>query len=405
MRILSITAQKPDSTGSGVYLTELVNGFDRMGTEQAVIAGITKNDTIRLPDGVKVFPVYYQSSDLPFPVLGMSDEMPYESTRYSDMTEAMTGQFMAAFCRQVCNAVNHFQPDIILCHHLYFLTAFIRELCPNAVVYGICHGSDLRQIRKNPWQRTYIQSQIRRLDGIFALHNEQKLDICRNYECKETQIQVIGTGYNSTIFYIDKTKQSEKRGDALRLIFAGKLSEKKGVISLIRSMKYLSGNGKSICLSLAGGYGNKEEYTQIQSLAEKCPCPVTFLGKLTQNELAAEMNRSDIFVLPSFYEGLPLVLIEAMACGLHAVCTDLPGVRPWLAEKLPGNGVVFVEPPRMENADEPVETELPGFELRLAQAIQQAEYAPLPGQSCLKKISWDGLCEHIMRIWTGLLST
>lgn len=404
MRILSITAQKPDSTGSGVYLTELVNGFDRMGAEQAVIAGITENDEVLLPESVKVFPVYYSSSGLPFPVLGMSDEMPYKSTRYSDMTEEMTGQFMAAFRRQVYYAVNQFQPDIILCHHLYFLTAFVRELCPNALVYGICHGSDLRQIRKNLWQREYIQSQIRRLDGIFALHSEQKLDICRNYGCEETRIQVIGTGYNSTIFHIDETAQREKCGDTLNLIFAGKLSEKKGVMSLIRSMRYLSGNGKTVRLALAGGYGNKEEYAQIQALAEKCLCPVTFLGKLTQSELAAEMNRSDIFVLPSFYEGLPLVLIEAMACGLHTVCTDLPGVRPWLAEKLPGNGVVFVEPPQMENADEPIEMELPGFELRLAQAIQQAEYAPLPDQIRLEKISWDGLCEHIMRIWNAAFS-
>ena len=42
MKILSITAQKPHSTGSGVYLTELVNAFDRLGHSQAVSAGICK---------------------------------------------------------------------------------------------------------------------------------------------------------------------------------------------------------------------------------------------------------------------------------------------------------------------------------------------------------------------------
>jgi len=39
MRILSITAQKPHSTGSGVYLTETVRGFKELGHTQAVIAG------------------------------------------------------------------------------------------------------------------------------------------------------------------------------------------------------------------------------------------------------------------------------------------------------------------------------------------------------------------------------
>ena len=48
MKILSVTAQKPDSTGSGVYLTELVKGFNKLGHEQAVIAGITKEDLIQM---------------------------------------------------------------------------------------------------------------------------------------------------------------------------------------------------------------------------------------------------------------------------------------------------------------------------------------------------------------------
>ena len=56
------------------------------------------------------------------------------------------------------------------------------------------------------------------------------------------------------------------------------------------------------------------------------------------------MNQSDVFVLPSFYEGLPLVIIEALACGTYVICTDLPGIRNWIDQNLPDNGVVFVEP-------------------------------------------------------------
>ncbi len=40
MKILSVTAQKPNSTGSGVYLTELMRGFHKQGEEQALLAGI-----------------------------------------------------------------------------------------------------------------------------------------------------------------------------------------------------------------------------------------------------------------------------------------------------------------------------------------------------------------------------
>ena len=61
MRILSITAQKPDSTGSGVYLTEVVRELARQGHEQAVLAGVYREDVVRLPEGVGFFPVLFRS--------------------------------------------------------------------------------------------------------------------------------------------------------------------------------------------------------------------------------------------------------------------------------------------------------------------------------------------------------
>ena len=55
MKILSVTAQKPDSTGSGIYLTELVRGFKKKGITQSVIAGVTKADQVCLPEGVSFY--------------------------------------------------------------------------------------------------------------------------------------------------------------------------------------------------------------------------------------------------------------------------------------------------------------------------------------------------------------
>ena len=97
MRILSILAQKPSSTGSGIYLTELLRNFHLMGEEQAVVFGLASGEELPVFSGVKSYPVWYESENLPFPVLGMSDEMPYKSTRYKDLTESMLEQFRTAF--------------------------------------------------------------------------------------------------------------------------------------------------------------------------------------------------------------------------------------------------------------------------------------------------------------------
>ena len=84
MKILSVTAQKPDSTGSGIYLTELVRGFKKKGITQSVIAGVTKADQVCLPEGVSFYPVYFESEQLPYPITGMSDEMPERFWRGTD---------------------------------------------------------------------------------------------------------------------------------------------------------------------------------------------------------------------------------------------------------------------------------------------------------------------------------
>ena len=398
MKILSITAQKADSTGSGVFLTELVRSFGKLGCQQAVLCGTVPGETIHFPQQVTVYPVTYQSTQLPFPICGMSDEMPYESTRYRDLDETMTEQLLEAFRQELTHAVTEFQPDVILCHHLYFLAALARELFPEIPVYGQCHGSDLRQIRKNPWLRDWITERIRKLDGIFALHEPQKQVILDTFGIEPEKIFVLGTGYNSDVFCLNPEAKASRDSDKIRLIFAGKLSEKKGLFSLLRALHHLS-TPQRYELILAGGYGNREEYAQLCRLAECSPCPVTFLGRLNHTQLALEMNKSDAFILPSFYEGLPLVLIEAMACGLKAICTDLPGIRPWLDGAIPGSGTLFVTPPRMFNEDEPYPEDLPRFEAELALAIETIEHRPCADQQLVSQVSWGGLSQKYCTVW------
>ena len=60
MRILSITAQKPNSTGSGVFLTELVKELAAKGHEQAVVAGVYKEDKMRISGKYKSISGYFQ---------------------------------------------------------------------------------------------------------------------------------------------------------------------------------------------------------------------------------------------------------------------------------------------------------------------------------------------------------
>lgn len=393
MKILNVTAQKPNSTGSGVYLAELVKGFDRLGCEQAVIAGIYETDEVELPKEVPFYPLHFKTAKLPFAIPGMSDEMPYESSLYGEMTMEMQLQFQEAYVGHIWCVVKGWRPDVIVCHHLYFLTASVREAFPDIKVVGICHGTGIRQMQKNSMQREYIKKQIKHLDMVFALHEEQKSAIIKTYGVPEEKVKVVGVGYNSDIFH---NVDAKKEPYPIRLLYAGKLSQKKGVMSLLKSLAHLSIEKEGLILSLAGGYGNEKEYKEICKLAEESVYQVHILGRKSQNELAKEMRKSHIFVLPSFYEGLPLVLLEAMACGDKVICTDLPGIAPWMDAHVPGNGIRYVKAPMMQNTDEPVEEALPAFEENLAEVINTCVEDKKTVCVNPQSLSWSVICERIV---------
>lgn len=60
-------------------------------------------------------------------ILSITAQKPYPSTRYCDMSPEMTEKFSAAWIRAIRAAVDNFNPDLILCHHLYLLTALVRK--------------------------------------------------------------------------------------------------------------------------------------------------------------------------------------------------------------------------------------------------------------------------------------
>ena len=418
MKILSILAQKPSSTGSGIYLTELLKSFHKMGEEQAVVYGVTKEDKLPEFSGVKAYPVYYESKNLPFPVLGMSDEMPYRSTRYRDLTEEMLESFRFAFLQKIQEAVEEFRPDILLCHHLYLLTALVREAFPNLPIYGFCHNTDLRQMEKHSLKREFIQENIRKLDRIFTPKEAQKKEVIRVYGVDPDKIRNIAVGYNEERFFLPKgdilfrggiprrrrvslpNGEVLEKGEALDLLFAGKLGEKKGVFSLLRAVEEFYEEEGKICplrLFLAGDNGNLEEKEAVYALAKSCSYPIYFLGRLDQEELVKFYQFSDIFTLPSFFDAVPLTVLEALACGNKVVLTDLEGLEDFFKENTPASPVFFVNLPVMQNQDEMREEDTAAFEMKLKESIKKAAEYSYEKMVPISFLSWDSICKKIMQ--------
>jgi glycosyltransferase involved in cell wall biosynthesis len=131
------------------------------------------------------------------------------------------------------------------------------------------------------------------------------------------------------------------------------------------------------------------------------PDNIRWLGQVPQERLAQIFRFNDIFVLPSYFEGLPLVLIEAMASGMVPVSTDLPGIRPWIETNVPGQNVRFVPMPEMETIDTPTPEGRAKFRDDLITVLKSlitdiaddGSALPHPDTS---GISWDGVAKKII---------
>lgn len=406
-RILSISAQKPNSTGSGVYLTELVNVWDKMSYEQAVVAGIEENEIVTLPERVQFYPVHFKSEKLPFPVVGMSDVMPYDNTRYCDMTKDMEERFCNAFRDTISKALEEFQPDLVLCHHLYLTTAIAlscveeyRKVSFKPIkIMGLCHSTCLRQFQKNELCKEFIKEKIQHLDKILALHSGQKHEIVDIFAVYENKVKIIGAGYNEEIF----PRKDYRPTDKITLCFAGKISQAKGVKSLLRAMKEVT-SPLPLELSLAGGTGDEKEYREIVKLGgeveEKGNRKISFVGKLSQDKLSQLYISSHIFVLPSFYEGLPLTMLEALGSGCLVIGATWNGVEEWVKGKVPKARIEFVELPAMISPGVPVEEGLPVYEKNLQKAIEEMIQQVVNGEKQCDgtELTWGCVAKNILEI-------
>jgi glycosyltransferase involved in cell wall biosynthesis len=110
-----------------------------------------------------------------------------------------------------------------------------------------------------------------------------------------------------------------------RLLSVGRLSAPKGYPLLIESVLLLRGRGRSVRLTLVGEGPERATLEKLIAVRDLGDC-VRLAGACNHDRLADYYESSDAFVLSSFLEGVPVVLMEAMAMGLPCVATWITGI-------------------------------------------------------------------------------
>lgn len=165
-----------------------------------------------------------------------------------------------------------------------------------------------RQATKEEW-RVY-----KRADRIVVTTPAMADDIAARIPKSQNRIRIIPNYVETSLFSPDFSQ--EIRYD---LVFTGRLEPQKNLEALLEAIRDLD-----VSIALIGnGSLAKSLKERFADLGER----VQWIGTIPNHELPRYLCAAKLFVLPSCFEGHPKSLIEAMACGLPVIGTDVPGIR------------------------------------------------------------------------------
>ncbi|HUP81774.1 MAG TPA: glycosyltransferase family 4 protein, partial [Pirellula sp.] len=177
--------------------------------------------------------------------------------------------------------------------------------------------------------------------------------------------------------------RSERITETVRLLFCGRVGDRKGTFDLIDAIQLLPIDLRNLTSLVIAGDGELDRAREkIRSL--KLENVVTLVGWIDAAKREQLLAQSDVFVLPSYNEGLPMAILEAMGWGLPIVSTQVGGI-PELV--ISGKNGLLLKPGQIEVLSESLATLIRDRELRL----QLGLHAKQSVQSYDIRTYWDGL--------------
>lgn len=173
-----------------------------------------------------------------------------------------------------------------------------------------------------------LAEKVSRSAFTIAITSYAKAQICRWTAYEDwPKVHVIRCGLEESFFDIPATSIPSDNN----FVCVGRLSEQKGQPLLLQAVKVLVDEGKALHVTLIGA-GPMQQ--QLQRLIEGMGLTdqVKLAGALPTKEMIRQIQGSKALVLPSFAEGLPMVIMEAMALGRPVLTTHIAGI-PELVEQ------------------------------------------------------------------------
>jgi len=207
--------------------------------------------------------------------------------------------------------------DIIHFHEFELSFPFFSALVKKPKIIHL-HGINYNFLKRHHISRFLLKH----LTHLYISISKQMTNELINLGLPYSKIVYLPNSVDTNLF------KSGKRKEENMLLFVGRISQSKGLHILLKSLQYLK---DSIRLTIIGPPDWDVNYYQnilkmIENENRKGKHEIKYLGVKEQIELVEWYQKASLFVLPSFIEGFPVTLLEALSCETPVVATPVGGI-------------------------------------------------------------------------------
>lgn len=267
----------------------------------------------------------------------------------------------------------------------------VAKMCAARVVYQVHGGALPRDFAAgHPLRLRLLQSVLALPDAIVVLAQSE---LAAYREFVPGQI-VVAIPNAIEIPSLPKPEQAPSPDGVLRLVYVGRLARDKGLGEALRGLALARAGDTAATLTIAGS-GPDEESLAAEARELGIAPAVRFVGPVFADKKQTLLTEADVLLLPTYAEGMPYALLEAMAAGLPAITTRVGGIPDVVVEGVHG---LFV-PVRDDYA-------IAGAIARLA---NDRELLTRAGNACRRRIahsySSERLADDFSRLYAALCAS
>ncbi len=208
------------------------------------------------------------------------------------------------------------------------------------------HGSDLNIVAKMRTARPLMRAVLPRASALVSVSRALSSEL-EGLGVPKDHIHLVPNGVDKALFFerdreavkAKKELVREGKNAARWIVFCGRLEAAKGFVELLTAAKRILESRNDVAFAFLGDGALKKE---ADALAERHPDRVRVPGAVPLSEVAEWHGASSLFCLPSYNEGTPNVVLEALASGRPVVATNVGGIPDVVRDGENG----FLVPPR-----------------------------------------------------------